>query len=125
MKPLAQDHRFSDENWDTWPFNIIYQGFLLSQQWWHVATTGVRGVQPHHEEVVNFVARQLLDIASPSNFLPTNPDVLKQTFEEGGQNLWRGFENFMDDQQRKLFGGRPRASRNGKLGKTWPPRPAR
>ncbi len=116
VKPLAHDHRFSDENWDNWPFNIIYQGFLLSQQWWHVATTGVRGVQPHHEEVVNFVARQLLDIWSPSNFLPTNPDVLKQTFEEGGQNLWRGFENFMDDQQRKLFGEPPPGVEDWKVG---------
>ena len=38
------------------------------QQWWHNATTGIGGVSAHHEQVVAFVARQLLDTVSPVEF---------------------------------------------------------
>jgi len=44
IEPLAQDARFRGEAWQHWPFNAMYQGFLLSQQWWHNATTDVEGV---------------------------------------------------------------------------------
>jgi polyhydroxyalkanoate synthase len=64
IEPLPQDHRFDDPAWRQWPFDMLVQGFLLSQQWWHNATTGIEGVSPHHEEVVAFCARQMLGTAS-------------------------------------------------------------
>jgi polyhydroxyalkanoate synthase len=100
IKPLPQDKRFSAPEWQHWPFNLLYQAFLLNQQWWHNATTGVRGVSKHHERMVEFTARQLLDVVSPSNFLWTNPEVLYRTFQEGGDNLKRGFENLLQDWER-------------------------
>ena len=48
IEPLPQDHRFTDEAWHKFPFNFIYQSFLLQQQWWHNATTGLRGVSKSH-----------------------------------------------------------------------------
>lgn len=104
IEPLPHDHRFDDEAWIRWPFSLIHQAFLLQQQWWHVATTGVRGVDPHHEEVVNFVARQCLDVFSPSNFLATNPELLQRTVAQGGWNLIRGSANWLEDVQRQLAG---------------------
>lgn len=108
IDPLPQDKRFRADAWQAWPYTAIYQGFLLTQQWWHNATTGVPGVSKHHEEVVSFVARQLLDTISPANFLGTNPEVLKATLNSGGQNLVHGAVNFIDD-WRRAFGGQPPA----------------
>ena len=47
IKPLPGDHRFDHPGWQRFPYNVIYQGFLLNQQWWHNATTGVRGISKH------------------------------------------------------------------------------
>ena len=92
IEPLPHDRRFVGEDWQKWPYNFMYQAFLLNQQWWHNATTGIRGVSKHHENMVQFVSRQILDMVSPSNFLPTNPEVLQQTVSKGGMNLVSGFE---------------------------------
>ena len=106
--PLPQDHRFDAPAWQRPPFNLYYQSFLLMQQWWHNATTGVRGVTPSHEKMVSFVARQLLDIVSPSNSLFANPEVIERTLQEGGLNLMRGFMHWLEDTDRRLS-GTPRA----------------
>src|SRR5215213_3429471 len=67
IEPLPQDRRFAANEWQNWPYNLFYQSFLLQQQWWHNATTGVDGVTKQHERVVEFVSRQILDMVSPSN----------------------------------------------------------
>lgn len=107
IEPLRQDNRFRAEAWQQWPFNAIYQGFLLSEEWWHSATTGVAGVSKHHEEVVSFAARQLLDVFSPVNFALTNPAVLEQTIKQGGTNLVHGAINFYEDWRRLVAGQKP------------------
>jgi polyhydroxyalkanoate synthase len=71
IEPFPQDRRFAGEDWHRWPYNFIHQAFLLNQQWWHNATTGIRGISRQHEDVVEFMSRQILDMISPSNFLPT------------------------------------------------------
>ncbi|MBL8342345.1 MAG: alpha/beta fold hydrolase [Rubrivivax sp.] len=100
IEPLPQDKRFTAPEWQQWPFNLVYQAFLLQQQWWHVATTEVRGVAPHHERVVNFGARQWLDLFSPSNFVLTNPEVLAQTLRTGGTNFLQGMRHWVEDAAR-------------------------
>ena len=116
ITPLPQDKRFSSEAWKDLPFSLYVQSFLLTQQWWHNATNGVHGVSKHHEEVVSFVTRQLLDIVSPSNFLMTNPEVLKVTQQEGGMNLVRGAENFLEDWERNRRGQGPVGVEKFKIG---------
>jgi polyhydroxyalkanoate synthase len=107
IKPPPQDRRFSDADWQRPPFDALHQSFLLWQQWWHEATTGIAGVAPAHERIVEFTTRQILDIFSPANSPVTHPMVLRATTAECGQNLVRGLFNFVEDSQRMLAGRRP------------------
>ena len=107
IQPLPQDHRFTAEAWRSPPFDLMYQAFLLGQQWWHNAMTGVRGVNRRNEEMVAFATRQFLDVWSPSNFVFTNPEVLARTQQECGMNLIRGWQNFVEDWERAMGGRKP------------------
>ena len=117
IEPLPQDRRFAGEAWRQPPFLYIYQAFLLQQQWWHNATTGLRGVSAPNERVVAFAARQLLDLVSPSNFVLTNPEVLRQTLAEGGQNFLRGALNFVEDWERAIAGRKPVGTEKFQVGR--------
>lgn len=107
IDPLPQDDRFSGDAWQMPPFNLIQQGFLLQQQWWHNVVTGVPGVTAQHERELQFMTRQALDVFSPSNFLWSNPEVLKKTQQTGGLNLIRGMQNYVQDLQSNMAGETP------------------
>lgn len=107
IEPLPQDKRFANQAWRHWPFNALYQSFLITQQWWHKAMTGVPGVSRHHEDVMSFTVRQVLDFVSPANFPLTNPEVLDQAARQGGFNFLRGALNFREDWRRRTTGERP------------------
>jgi polyhydroxyalkanoate synthase subunit PhaC len=66
IEPLPGDYRFRAEGWQKQPY-FWAQAFLVSQQWWHKVTHAVPGITPHHEAVVSFTARQLLDMFSISH----------------------------------------------------------
>ena len=104
IEPLPHDHRFDHESWQQWPYNLIHQSFLLTQQWWYNAACDIDGVTERDEHVVSFVTRQMLDMASPSNFIATNPEVASATLNEGGGNLMRGMQNFLEDWERAISG---------------------
>lgn len=90
IEPLPQDRRFVDPAWQEPPFNLMYQSFLLMQQWIWNATNHVTGVTRHHERMMTFTARQALDVFSPTNFVWSNPEVLRRTAETNGANLLQG-----------------------------------
>ena len=105
--PLPQDHRFDHPAWRTPPYDLVYQSFLLMQQWWHNAMTGVRGVTSQDENLVSFTTRQVLDVFSPANSPFTNPELLERTRTEAGMNFVRGAQNLIEDWDRALGGGKP------------------
>lgn len=116
IEPMVQDTRFAHARWHDWPFNAMGQLFLLTQQWWHDATTDVRGVSPHHEAVVDFTVRQVLDMVSPANFVTTNPEVLERTVQTLGGNLQQGFQNWLEDLQRLRANAPPKGTEAWQVG---------
>lgn len=117
IEPLPQDGRFSGDAWQNMPFNMIYQNFLLQQQWWHNAVSNVPGVTAQHERELQFLTRQLLDTVSPSNFLLTNPEALQETRDQAGLNLVQGTQNFLNDVQRTMTGAAPEGTENYEPGR--------
>ena len=96
----TRDPRFRAEVWRKPPFSLMADAFQMGEAWWKEATTGIRGADDHHLRMVEFNARQMLDMVSPSNFAATNPEVLARTAEEGGANLTRGLSNMIRDTER-------------------------
>jgi polyhydroxyalkanoate synthase subunit PhaC len=117
IQPAPNDKRFAPLEWQATPFDLLAQAFLLQEQWASEATTGIRGVSKHHEDMVSFTTRQLLDTLSPSNFLLTNPQVLAQTRATGGANLVDGAANWWRDALAVLGDGRPRGVEDFEPGK--------
>jgi polyhydroxyalkanoate synthase len=116
IEPLPQDRRFAGDAWRKFPYDLIYQSFLLTQQWWHNATTGIHGVNAQNENIVAFGTRQWLDVFSPSNHLLGNPEVAERTASEMGMNLARGAQNFLEDWERMAAGRRRLGTEAFKVG---------
>ena len=100
FEPQHDDRRFNDPGWRKAPYRYFAQAFLAQEAWWREATKLVRGMQPKDSARVAFMARQLLDAASPSNVPWLNPQIVERTLAERGANLARGFENLLEDWQR-------------------------
>jgi polyhydroxyalkanoate synthase len=118
IKPQPPDRRFTSPEWERPPFNLLAQAFLLNERWWHQATTAVHGVAPRHEAVVEFTARQVLDVLAPSNFAATNPEVLKKAVESGGKNFVVGWQNWLSDWMRLMSAGKPDGGKDLAVGKS-------
>jgi polyhydroxyalkanoate synthase len=100
-RPDAADRRFKDEMWqDNEVFDFIKQSYLLSARYMHGLVEGVEGLDDHTAQKVDFYTRQFVDAMAPSNFVMTNPEVLRATVESGGENLIKGLNNLLDDLER-------------------------
>ncbi len=102
--PKAYDHRFTHPGWAKPPFSLWQQGFLATQEWWDAATDRLRGLRGQDADRARFMARQLLDTVSPSNFPWLNPEILEATRAAGGRNLVEGAQHFARDVAGTLAG---------------------
>jgi polyhydroxyalkanoate synthase subunit PhaC len=97
-EPDKGDSRFKDEDWSkNFLFDLIKQSYLISARNIRDAVARVDGLPEESEKKVAFFTRQYVDALSPSNFLLTNPQVLRETLASGGQNLVRGLNNLLAD----------------------------
>lgn len=117
IRALPGDDRFQAPGWEKPPFSFLAQAFLLSERWWHDVTHDVPGVVPHHQEMVAFMTRQVLDMLSPTNLPFANPEVIDKTFATGGANFVQGFQNWLEDVNRLLVGQPPVGTEQFVVGK--------
>lgn len=115
--PKSYDHRFDHPDWQKQPFRMWQQGFLAMQDWWDHATDAMRGLRPEDAERTRFLARQTLDLFSPSNFPMLNPEILAETARTGGRNLSEGAAHFTHDMLKTLSGQRDPAPEGYQIGK--------
>jgi polyhydroxyalkanoate synthase len=98
VEPEKGDARFKDEDWSSnFVFDHIKQSYLIAARHIQQAVANVEGLPPESEKKVAFFTRQYVDALAPSNFLLTNPQVLRETMHSGGQNLVRGLNNLLTD----------------------------
>ena len=94
------ENRFRSELWDTWLFDYIKQAYLVAAQDVQNTVASVEGLDAQSARKVKFFTKQYIDALSPSNFVLTNPDVLKATIDSGGKNLLDGLNNLLRDVDR-------------------------
>ncbi|MBY6265510.1 class I poly(R)-hydroxyalkanoic acid synthase [Azospirillum sp. 412522] len=101
IAPAKDDRRFKDAAWDeNTLFDFIKQSYLLSARWMQSTVNQVDGLDDHTAKKVDFYTRQFVDAMAPSNFVMTNPEVLRATIESGGENLVKGLEHLLKDLER-------------------------
>jgi polyhydroxyalkanoate synthase len=97
----ATDRRFKDDAWrENEVFDFIRQSYLLSARYVQDVVKQADGLDAKTAQKVDFYSRQFIDAMSPSNFLLTNPEVLRKTAETGGENLLNGLNNLLSDLER-------------------------
>ena len=101
VTPEAGDRRFRDSAWDeNVVFDYIKQSYLMTARWMQHTVEDVDGLDEKTRRKVDFYTKQFADAMAPSNFLMTNPEVLRTTIESGGENLVKGLENLLADLER-------------------------
>lgn len=95
------DKRFQDHEWEHNPvFRYIRDVYLLTSHHIKMTVENLPDVDPKTAKKINFYTRQFIDALSPSNFVMTNPEILRTTIESHGENLIKGLQNMLEDLQR-------------------------
>ena len=101
IAPAHDDRRFKDAAWEeNNVFDFIKQSYLLTARWMQSTVAEVEGMDDQTSKKVDFYTRQFVDAMAPSNFVMTNPEVLRETLDSKGENLVRGLQNLLDDMER-------------------------
>src|SRR5215471_11349807 len=99
--PAANDRRFRDKDWqENQIFDFIKQSYLLTSNWLQKTVANANGVDSKEHARALFYARQFADAIAPTNFVLTNPEVLRETLNSNGENLVRGLDNLLTDLER-------------------------
>jgi polyhydroxyalkanoate synthase subunit PhaC len=99
-EPDPRDKRFADPEWSTNQFfDFLKQGYLLTVQWANRLVRDAEGLDPHTQQKADFYMRQIANAIAPSNFVLTNPELLRETLSSNAENLVRGMHMLAEDIQ--------------------------
>lgn len=94
---MKEDKRFSNSEWAKNPyFNFLKENHLLLEK---LSLQIIDEVEIDYKirKKLGFYSEQYLSLFSPSNFLFTNPEVLKLAIDTNGKSLWDGFNYLVSD----------------------------
>jgi len=98
IAPSPRDKRFADPEWKSNQFfDFVLQLYLLTTQWAHDLVRNAEGLDPHTRKKAEFYVQQITNALAPSNFVLTNPEVLRETLTSNGENLVRGMKMLAED----------------------------
>jgi polyhydroxyalkanoate synthase len=98
VEPDPKDRRFADPEWRTNQFfDFVKQAYLLGSNWADHLVEDATGLDPHTRQKAEFYLHQVANALSPSNFVLTNPELLRETFASNGANLARGMGMLAED----------------------------
>jgi polyhydroxyalkanoate synthase len=98
IAPAPRDKRFADPEWKSNQFfDFVMQAYLLSARWANDLVRDAEGLDPHTRKKAEFYVQQITNALAPSNFVLTNPEVLRETLASSGDNLVRGMKMLAED----------------------------
>jgi polyhydroxyalkanoate synthase subunit PhaC len=96
--PAANDRRFADPEWTSNQFfDFLKQAYLLSARFANELVCEADDLDPHTRQKAEFYVRQIANAISPSNFVLTNPELLRETLTSNAGNLVRGMHMLAED----------------------------
>ena len=99
--PEADDRRFKDDAWNEYLlFDLVKQSYLIASRWLQTTISSVDDLDEQELRKIEFYTRQYVDALAPTNFVLTNPEVLRETYQSGGYNLLKGLRNLLHDLER-------------------------
>jgi polyhydroxyalkanoate synthase len=98
VEPDPKDRRFKDPEWSTNQFfDFLKQAYLLTSKWAEHLVKNAEGLDPHTRQKADFYVRQIANAMAPSNFVLTNPELLRATLSSNAKNLVRGMHMLAED----------------------------
>jgi polyhydroxyalkanoate synthase len=98
ISPDPRDRRFSDPDWSLNPFfDFLKQAYLLTNKFAQHLVADAHGLDEHTRQKAEFYVKQIANAISPSNFVLTNPELLRETLGSNAENLARGMHMLADD----------------------------
>jgi polyhydroxyalkanoate synthase len=96
-EPDKRDGRFKDPDWNHPTFDFIKQAYLIGSRWAETMVDKADDLDPHTREKARFYIKQIAGALSPTNFVATNPELLRETMQQNGENLVRGMKMYAED----------------------------
>ncbi|MBN8982914.1 MAG: class I poly(R)-hydroxyalkanoic acid synthase [Rhizobiales bacterium] len=98
IEPAPRDKRFADPEWKSNQFfEFVMQAYLLTTKWAFDLVREAENLDPHTRKKAEFYVQQITNAFAPSNFVLTNPEVLRQTLTTNADNLVRGMAMLAED----------------------------